>query len=45
MLVVPAAHGPVEHLHGEHGVTIVAEDKEVPELQAMGAGKMLPAAP
>ena len=27
-----AAHGVVEHLHGEHGLAVVAEDKEVPEL-------------
>ena len=32
VLVVHAAHGVVEHLHSEHGVAIVAEDKEVTEL-------------
>ena len=30
VLVAHATHSRVEHLHGEHGVTVVPEEKEVP---------------
>jgi hypothetical protein len=43
VLVVPAAHAPVEHLDGEHLVAAVAEDEEVAELQVVIAGEQSPA--
>ena len=30
VLVAHVAHSRVEHLHGEHGITVVPEEKEVP---------------
>jgi hypothetical protein len=42
LLVVPAAHGSVEHLHGEHRVAAVVEDKEVSETQVVVASESLP---
>ena len=41
---MPAAHAPVEHLDGEHGVAVVAEDQDVPEPKAVSSGELLPAA-
>ena len=42
VLVAHATHSRVEHLHGEHGVAAVPEDKEVPMAQDVGTNKLLP---
>ena len=41
VLVAHATHSRVEHLHGEHGITIVLEEKEVPVPQVVGTVELL----
>ena len=43
VLVAHATHSHVEHLHGEHGVTVVLEEKEVPVPQVVGTVELPPA--
>ena len=43
VLVAHATHSRVEHLHGEHGVTVVPEEKELLVPQVVGTVELLPA--